>query len=71
MPLQISAPLPGPFRYTKQLDGKGTSRFLYWFFIGWWWMPMWWTAKLLWLGTVALVRLVVRVIEQNRTRGAR
>lgn len=43
MPLYISAPLPGPFRYSARVGGGKTAGGLfYWLLIGWWWVPLKW-----------------------------
>lgn len=75
MPLHISAGLPGPFRYTKSLDGSGSV--FYWLFIGFWWVPVKWaliavivlmiyTCKLLGRGALWLGRELARRLFPER-----
>lgn len=62
MPLYLNAPLPGPFRYVKRIESKGTRGFTYWLLFGWWIEPVKWVL----VGTWLLCRYVYRRASGDR-----
>lgn len=74
MPLYVSAPLPGPFRYVSRVSGEGVGRVLYHLLglslIVLMFRIMWWTMKGAYLGGRWVARRAARIVRESHGRAA-
>lgn len=73
MPLNLRVPM-GPLVYTKRLNGRGTTSFLYWFLIGWWLLPLkWFLIGMVWSAvmTYGAMKLLLRYVREHAQKNRR